>query len=89
MTLDELALRYPRVDIVKIDAEGGEVGIVAGMQRLIARDRPTIVLEFNAARYSRPAGVSRHAVAGLLDLPGALPRRLAQTNGHQFNSKSS
>ena len=54
VTLDEVALQYPSVGLVKIDAEGGEVGIVAGMQRLIARDRPMIVLEFNAARYSNP-----------------------------------
>ncbi|OJU32358.1 MAG: hypothetical protein BGN99_08405 [Alphaproteobacteria bacterium 65-37] len=55
VTLDELALDYPKIDLVKIDAEGGEQGIVAGMQRLIARDRPLIVLEFNAVRYAEPA----------------------------------
>lgn len=55
--LDDLALGYPRVDLVKIDAEGGEQGIVAGMQQLIARDRPLIVLEFNAARYADPAAL--------------------------------
>ena len=54
VTLDELALGYPKVDLVKIDAEGGEQGIVAGMQQLIARDRPLIVLEFNPARYAEP-----------------------------------
>jgi len=54
LTLDELALDYPKVDLVKIDAEGGELGILAGMRQLIARDRPTIVLEFNAARYAEP-----------------------------------
>jgi FkbM family methyltransferase len=54
LTLDELALGYSKVDLVKIDAEGGEQGIVAGMQQLIARDRPLIVLEFNATRYSEP-----------------------------------
>lgn len=54
VTLDEIALCYPKVDLVKVDAEGGELGIVAGMQQLIARDHPTIVLEFNAARYSEP-----------------------------------
>jgi FkbM family methyltransferase len=54
LTLDEVALEYPHVDLVKIDAEGGELGIVAGMRQLIARDRPTIVLEFNAARYADP-----------------------------------
>lgn len=55
VSLDELALAYPKVDLVKIDAEGGEQGIVAGMRQLIARDRPLIVLEFNAARYAEPA----------------------------------
>lgn len=54
VTLDEVALGYPKVDLVKIDAEGGEQGIVAGMQQLIVRDRPLIVLEFNAARYAEP-----------------------------------
>jgi len=54
LTLDEVALDYDKVDLVKIDAEGGEQGIVAGMRQLIARHRPTIVLEFNAARYTDP-----------------------------------
>jgi FkbM family methyltransferase len=54
LTLDEVALQYPKIDLVKIDAEGGEVGVIAGMQRVIARDHPMIVLEFNAARYGNP-----------------------------------
>jgi len=54
LTLDEVALEYGKVDLVKIDAEGGEQGIVAGMRQVIARDRPKIVLEFNAARYADP-----------------------------------
>lgn len=54
VTLDELALPYKKVDLVKIDAEGGERGVIAGMRQLIARDHPAIVLEFNAARYPEP-----------------------------------
>lgn len=54
LTLDEVTLDCGKVDLVKVDAEGGEQGIVAGMRQLIARDRPTIVLEFNAARYADP-----------------------------------
>jgi FkbM family methyltransferase len=53
-TLDALALDGPPVDLIKIDAEGAEEAIVAGMQGVIARDRPTIVLEYNAARYADP-----------------------------------
>lgn len=55
-TLDALALGGPRVDLVKIDAEGAEQAIVAGMQGVIARDRPRLVLEYNAARYADPQG---------------------------------
>lgn len=51
-TLDALTADYSRVDLVKIDAEGGEIGIVAGMQEMIKRHRPHLVLEFNAARYT-------------------------------------
>lgn len=55
-TLDAVALERPRIDLVKIDAEGAEEAIVAGMQGIIARDRPMLVLEYNAARYADPGG---------------------------------
>jgi FkbM family methyltransferase len=56
-TIDDLLSKYPRIDAVKIDAEGGEPAILTGMQALMARDHPLIVLEFNAARYPDPAEV--------------------------------
>jgi hypothetical protein len=40
--------------LVKIDAEGAEQEIVAGMRGLIQRDKPMLVLEYNAARYAEP-----------------------------------
>jgi len=40
-----------RLDLVKIDVEGAEGLVVAGMSRLLRRDRPVIVLEFH-----RPLG---------------------------------
>lgn len=55
-TIDALTLAGPKVDLIKIDAEGAEQSIIAGMQGLIARDRPTLVLEYNAARYADPNG---------------------------------
>jgi FkbM family methyltransferase len=50
VTIDEICRNERRVDFIKIDAEGGEYKIFQGMRELIARDRPTIILEFNAAR---------------------------------------
>jgi FkbM family methyltransferase len=55
VALDDIALDGPRVDLVKIDAEGAEMSIVQGMRRLIERDRPMIVLEFNPSRYAEPS----------------------------------
>jgi FkbM family methyltransferase len=49
--LDTLALNRSRVDLIKIDAEGAEIDILAGMQGVIARHAPAVMLEFNAARY--------------------------------------
>ena len=55
-TVDALARELTRLDLVKIDAEGAEVAIIAGMRETIARFRPKILLEFNAARYKDPSG---------------------------------
>ena len=54
--MDALARELTRLDLVKIDAEGAEVAIIAGMRETIARFRPKILLEFNAARYKDPSG---------------------------------
>jgi FkbM family methyltransferase len=49
VTLDE-ACRDQKVSFIKIDAEGGEYNIFKGMQTILKRDRPKIILEFNANR---------------------------------------
>lgn len=55
LTIDDVTRSSPKIDFVKIDAEGAEIDIITGMGQLIARDRPAIALEFNAARYAAPA----------------------------------
>lgn len=77
LTLDEIALPCKKVNLVKIDAEGGEIAIAAGMRQLIARDRPMITLEFNPARYADPRGfldemLASYGTARELSLDGAL-----------------
>src|SRR6266404_9443736 len=54
--LDEVASGSPHIDFVKIDAEGAEEGVIAGMTRILERDRPGLLLEFNAARSRSPGG---------------------------------
>lgn len=55
VTIDELSSGLERVDFLKIDVEGAEPAVMSGMMATIARWKPTIVLEFNAARYGNPA----------------------------------
>lgn len=55
-TIDQLAAGLDRVDLVKIDVEGAEIDVVAGMRETIERHRPSILLEYNAARYADPLG---------------------------------
>jgi hypothetical protein len=47
MSLDDyVALRgISRVDIIKIDVEGGELDVVRGSKRLLNESRPTIICE--------------------------------------------
>ena len=54
--LDDLIEPGTAIDFIKIDAEGGEEAIIAGMERIFRTSRPSMVLEFNAARYADPAG---------------------------------
>jgi FkbM family methyltransferase len=42
------------VDFIKIDAEGAEEAVIAGALATLRRDRPQLVLEFNAARARDP-----------------------------------
>lgn len=55
--IDALAAQFGRVDFVKIDAEGAEEEIIAGMLAILRRDKPHLVLEFNAARSRDPAAL--------------------------------
>ena len=36
-----------RVDMVKIDVEGGEAGVVAGARKVLATTRPVLLMELN------------------------------------------
>jgi FkbM family methyltransferase len=55
-SLDRLLGAERPIGFIKIDAEGGEEAIIAGMSRIFKRQRPPMVLEFNAARYADAEG---------------------------------
>lgn len=56
ITLDRLAAELPRVDFIKIDAEGAEENILAGMRETLARCKPCLIVEFNPRRCRDPIG---------------------------------
>jgi FkbM family methyltransferase len=57
VTIDALTSDWPRVDLIKIDVEGAEEAVWAGMQRTIANNPGLVlILELNVARYEDPRG---------------------------------
>jgi FkbM family methyltransferase len=59
---------WDRVDFAKIDIEGAEEAAIEGFWPILERDRPELVMEFNAARCADPAAL----LARLARLYGAL-----------------
>jgi FkbM family methyltransferase len=45
--LDALVGGCERIDLVKVDVEGYELAVIAGSRDLLARHRPTVLIEFN------------------------------------------
>jgi FkbM family methyltransferase len=57
ITTDDLTKGWPRVDFIKIDAEGAELQIWQGLTATIHNNQNiTIILEFNCGRYANPKG---------------------------------
>jgi len=73
VSLDELYLNYPEIKkpaIIKIDVEGGELGVIEGGQRLFKQESPVIVMEYlEPNRNNEP---HRKALSSLTEI-GYLP----------------
>ena len=52
VALDCLIATVPRVDLIKIDAEGAEQDILTGMEAILRRDKPVLLMEFTPGRYA-------------------------------------
>ena len=46
-SLDEVLAGEPRVDFIKIDAEGSEADIIEGMKHTLRQHKPRLLIEFN------------------------------------------
>lgn len=56
-TIDRLLSKWQKIDFIKIDVEGAEEDAISGMSGILERDRPRMLLEFNAARGRDPAAL--------------------------------
>lgn len=68
-SVDDLATRLvlPGVDVVKIDVEGAELEVLAGMQRVLAEQRPFVIAEMHDrnAEFCRAMATARYRVVNL------------------------
>ncbi|HRP89751.1 MAG TPA: FkbM family methyltransferase [Edaphocola sp.] len=56
--LDDILDRKRKVDIIKIDVEGGEYGVLLGAEKILKQDKPILIFEFGlgaANHYSTSA----------------------------------
>lgn len=64
--VDDLVDASERVALVKIDVEGAELDVLRGMERILVRDRPVVVLELNSFTLRRNRGVEAADLMGHL-----------------------
>jgi hypothetical protein len=59
--------RLQRVDVIKIDVEGGELGVLTGAQRTLATFKPCVYVEVSADYLARFGSSSRDVASILRD----------------------
>ena len=70
-------LRLERVDLIKIDVEGGEIGVLQGLRATLAAHRPALYVEVGAS--------TRQAVTAMLAELGYLELRAIEAHQGQSN----
>jgi FkbM family methyltransferase len=72
-------------DLVKIDVEGAEAAVLAGMERTIARDRPTILCEVGPESAAAVTAFARDHGYRILGLPGERAIERIDVTGDSVN----
>jgi FkbM family methyltransferase len=75
------SLRLPRVDVVKIDVEGAELDVLAGMGRVLAEQRPFVIAEMHDTNAAFALAMTR-AGYRVVNLDGLEPAAQAGGNVH-------
>jgi FkbM family methyltransferase len=53
MRAEDALLPYTKIDLIKIDVEGYEYQALLGLERIIARDKPVLFIEYSPTFYKR------------------------------------
>lgn len=78
--------RFPDgADLVKIDAEGAEPAVLAGMERAFAGSRPTILCEVSVEHGAVVGEFARAHAYRILSLPGERPTREVEVEEGSVN----
>jgi len=86
ITLDWLLMHMPKPDVLKIDVEGAESGVLRGGERLLATARPVVLCEANAdSRAEVSAILSRHGYR-FYDWDAPADSRRVQVKSACFNT---
>jgi FkbM family methyltransferase len=76
MSLDSLCLNNNRIALVKIDAEGHEVGVLKGMHQILRRDAPILIIETGSKEVEENLKAIGYAFQRLEGSPNVLAKKL-------------
>jgi FkbM family methyltransferase len=68
--LDDILLQRPRLDLIKLDIEGGELSALRGAKEVISKWRPPILFECGSEYSAHETGLDRKALFDLLTESG-------------------
>jgi FkbM family methyltransferase len=68
--LDDILLERPRLDLIKLDIEGGELSALRGAKQIISRWKPPILFECGTEYDSHKTGLDRRALFDFLTESG-------------------
>lgn len=57
---EDILLPYTKIDLIKIDVEGYEYQALLGLEKIIARDKPTLFVEYTPTFYKRTKKEDMH-----------------------------
>lgn len=64
--LDDILLKRPKLDLIKLDIEGQELSALRGAAQTLSKWKPTIIFEFGPELQSEQLGLNRRALFELL-----------------------